>query len=51
MRTLIVYIMVWSNRVNFGVKSFDFCKLSALIFVVSDYDRYLCLKLAMEAFE
>lgn len=48
---LIVYIMVWLNCVNFGVKLFDFCKLSVLIFVVLDYDCYLCLKLVMEVFE
>lgn len=28
-----------------------FCKLSALTFAAPDYDRYPCLKLAMEAFE
>ncbi len=29
----------------------NFCKLSASTFAAPDYDRYRCLKLAMEAFE
>ena len=51
MRTPIAHTMAWPNRVNSGVKPLDFCKLSALTFAAPDYDRYPCLKLAMEAFE
>lgn len=50
MRTPIAHTMAWPNRVNSGVKPLDFCKLSALTFAAPDYDRYPCLKLAMEAF-
>jgi len=34
-----------------GAKPLDFCKLSALTFSEPDYDRYPCLKLAMNAFD
>ncbi|TLU66108.1 1-deoxy-D-xylulose-5-phosphate reductoisomerase [Enterobacter sp. MF024] len=51
MRTPIAHTMAWPNRVLSGVKPLDFCKLSALTFSAPDYQRYPCLKLAMEAFE
>ncbi|MEB6379977.1 1-deoxy-D-xylulose-5-phosphate reductoisomerase [Leclercia adecarboxylata] len=51
MRTPIAHTMAWPNRVQSGVKPLDFCKLSALTFSAPDYQRYPCLKLAMEAFE
>ena len=51
MRTPIAHTMAWPNRVTSGVAPLDFCKLSALTFSVPDYQRYPCLKLAMEAFE
>jgi len=51
MRTPIAHTMAWPNRVTSGVKPLDFCKLSALTFSAPDYQRYPCLKLAMEAFE
>ena len=51
MRTPIAHTMAWPNRVVSGVKPLDFCKLSALTFCAPDYQRYPCLKLAMEAFE
>ncbi len=51
MRTPIAHTMAWPNRVVSGVKPLDFCKLSALTFSAPDYQRYPCLKLAMEAFE
>ncbi|ENB7488142.1 1-deoxy-D-xylulose-5-phosphate reductoisomerase [Citrobacter koseri] len=51
MRTPIAHTMAWPNRVNSGVKPLDFCKLSALTFSAPDYQRYPCLKLAMDAFE
>lgn len=51
MRTPIAHTMAWPNRVASGVAPLDFCKLSALTFSAPDYQRYPCLKLAMEAFE
>jgi 1-deoxy-D-xylulose-5-phosphate reductoisomerase len=51
MRTPIAHTMAWPERVKSGVKPVDFCKLSALTFSAPDYQRYPCLKLAMDAFE
>jgi len=51
MRTPIAHTMAWPNRVASGAKPLDFTTLSALTFCAPDYDRYPCLKLAMEAFE
>ena len=51
MRTPIAHTMAWPNRVTSGVAPLDFCKLSALTFSAPDFQRYPCLKLAMEAFE
>ncbi|MCU6667297.1 1-deoxy-D-xylulose-5-phosphate reductoisomerase [Enterobacteriaceae bacterium H4N4] len=51
MRTPIAHTMAWPNRVISGVKPLDFCKLSSLTFSAPDYQRYPCLKLAMEAFD
>ncbi|MGK9174829.1 1-deoxy-D-xylulose-5-phosphate reductoisomerase [Yokenella regensburgei] len=50
MRTPIAHTMAWPGRVPSGVNSLDFCKLSALSFAEPDYDRYPCLKLAIDAF-
>ena len=51
MRTPIAHAMAWPERVKSGVKPLDFCKLSSLTFSEPDYDRYPCLKLAMNAFD
>ncbi len=51
MRTPIAHTMGWPARVASGVKPLDFCALSELSFAAPDYDRYPCLKLAMDAFE
>ncbi len=51
MRTPIAHTMAWPERVSSGVKALDFCSLGTLSFAAPDYDRYPCLKLAMEAFE
>lgn len=51
MRTPIAHTMAWPERVSSGVKALDFCSLSTLSFAAPDYERYPCLKLAMEAFE
>ncbi|MDV5355294.1 1-deoxy-D-xylulose-5-phosphate reductoisomerase [Enterobacter asburiae] len=49
MRTPIAHTMAWPERVSSGVNALDFCKLSALSFTAPDYDRYPCLKLAIDA--
>ncbi|POP41626.1 1-deoxy-D-xylulose-5-phosphate reductoisomerase [Superficieibacter electus] len=51
MRTPIAHTMGWPARIASGVKPLDFCKLSQLTFAAPDYDRYPCLRLAMDAFE
>lgn len=51
MRTPIAHTMGWPQRLNSGVKPLDFCQLSNLSFSAPDYDRYPCLKLAMDAFD
>ena len=50
MRTPIAHTMAWPGRVPSGVDTLDFCKLSSLSFAAPDYDRYPCLKLAIDAF-
>lgn len=49
MRTPIAHTMAWPERVSSGVNTLDFCKLSALTFAAPDFDRYPCLKLAIDA--
>lgn len=49
MRTPIAHTMAWPERVSSGVNALDFCKLSALTFAAPDFDRYPCLKLAIDA--
>lgn len=51
MRTPIAHTMGWPERLNSGVKPLDFCQLSNLSFSAPDYERYPCLKLAMDAFD
>jgi 1-deoxy-D-xylulose-5-phosphate reductoisomerase len=50
MRTPIAHTMAWPGRVPSGVNTLDFCKLSSLSFAAPDYERYPCLKLAIDAF-
>ncbi|MEO3740714.1 1-deoxy-D-xylulose 5-phosphate reductoisomerase [Kosakonia oryzendophytica] len=49
MRTPIAHTMAWPDRVPSGVNALDFCKLNSLSFAAPDYDRYPCLKLAIDA--
>ncbi|MCZ3384348.1 MULTISPECIES: 1-deoxy-D-xylulose-5-phosphate reductoisomerase [Kosakonia] len=49
MRTPIAHTMAWPERVPSGVNALDFCKLSSLSFAQPDFDRYPCLKLAIDA--
>ncbi|EMB4323224.1 1-deoxy-D-xylulose-5-phosphate reductoisomerase [Pluralibacter gergoviae] len=51
MRTPITHTMGWPNRLESGVKPLDFFALGELSFTAPDYQRYPCLKLAMEAFD
>ncbi|MBK4765312.1 MAG: 1-deoxy-D-xylulose-5-phosphate reductoisomerase [Pantoea sp. Brub] len=52
MRIPIAYCMSWPNiRINkTNVKSLDFNKLSSLTFETLDFNRYPCLKLAIDAY-
>ena len=49
MRTPIAHAMAYPQRVAAGVEPLDFCKMGALTFSEPDYERYPCLKLAIEA--
>ena len=51
MRTPIAHAMAFPHRVVSGVPPLDFCKAGALTFCEPDYQRYPCLRLAMDAFE
>ncbi|MBQ0534293.1 1-deoxy-D-xylulose-5-phosphate reductoisomerase [Providencia huaxiensis] len=49
MRTPISYSMAYPQRIMSGAKLLDFATLSSLTFVQPDYQRYPCLKLAIDA--
>lgn len=49
MRTPISYSMAYPKRIMSGAKPLDFAILSSLTFVQPDYQRYPCLKLAIDA--
>ncbi|MEC5342419.1 1-deoxy-D-xylulose-5-phosphate reductoisomerase [Brenneria populi] len=49
MRTPIAHAMAYPHRVKSGVQALDFCRLGALTFSAPDYDRYPCLRLAIDA--
>ncbi|MBI6548944.1 1-deoxy-D-xylulose-5-phosphate reductoisomerase [Xenorhabdus lircayensis] len=49
MCTPIAYAMAYPNRILSGAKPLDFTELSMLTFEALDYQRYPCLKLAIEA--
>lgn len=49
MCTPISYSMAYPQRISSGVEALDFAKLSSLTFVQPDYQRYPCLKLAVDA--
>lgn len=51
MRTPIAHAMAFPQRVRSGVAPLDFCKIGSLTFGEPDYQRYPCLKLAIDAFE
>lgn len=49
MQTPIAHTMAWPERIEAGVKPLDFNRLNGLTFTEPDFQRYPCLKLAMEA--
>ncbi|WP_085247637.1 1-deoxy-D-xylulose-5-phosphate reductoisomerase [Gilliamella mensalis] len=49
MCTPIAYAMSYPDRVPSNVPPLDFCQISALTFKQPDFNRYPCLKLAIEA--
>ncbi len=49
MCTPIAYAMSYPERIQSGVSPLDFTKMSELTFIKPDYQRYPCLKLAIEA--
>ena len=49
MRTPIARVMAYPNRISSGVEPLDFVKLSGLTFFEPDYNRYPCLKLAIDS--
>ena len=49
MRTPIAHAMAWPERVKSGVEALDFTRMKALTFAEPDYERYPCLKLAIDA--
>lgn len=51
MRTPIAHTMAYPQRINAGVAPLDFYQLNGLTFIEPDYQRYPCLKLAIDAFE
>jgi 1-deoxy-D-xylulose-5-phosphate reductoisomerase len=52
MRTPIAHCLSWpESRITAGVEPLDFTQLSKLEFAAPDFDRFPCLRLAMEAME
>lgn len=49
MRTPIAHSMAWPARIRAGVMPLDFTRMKALMFSEPDYERYPCLKLAIDA--
>lgn len=49
MATPIAYSMSYPERISAGVKPLDFTKVGELTFLEPDFERYPCLKLAIEA--
>lgn len=49
MKTPIAHSMAWPQRIPTGGAALDFMELNELTFKAPDFDRYPCLKLAIEA--
>ncbi|MGP1931346.1 MAG: 1-deoxy-D-xylulose-5-phosphate reductoisomerase [Arsenophonus sp. ET-YP4-MAG3] len=50
MRTPISYSIAYPDRISSGASVIDFKQLSSLTFIAPDYQRYPCLKLAIDAY-
>lgn len=50
MKVAISYVMAWPKRIYSGVKRLDFCALGNLNFYKPNYNKYPCLKLAIDSF-
>ena len=48
MRTPIAHALSWPQRIESGVSSLDFAQLVDLQFLAPDYERFPCLKLAID---
>ncbi|MDH5324754.1 MAG: 1-deoxy-D-xylulose-5-phosphate reductoisomerase [Gammaproteobacteria bacterium] len=51
MRTPIAHALAWPERLESGVDRLDMLTVGKLEFEAPDYDRFPCLRLAMDAFE
>lgn len=51
MRTPIAHCLGWPKRIESNVKPLDFFAMSSLDFEKPDYDRFPCLRLAIQAME
>ncbi|MFO6421913.1 1-deoxy-D-xylulose-5-phosphate reductoisomerase [Motilimonas sp. KMU-193] len=49
MRTPIAHVMQYPKRIDSGVAPLDFSKIAQLTFAEPDFNRYPCLKLAIDA--
>lgn len=49
MRTPIAYCLAWPDRIDAGVTPLDFYNMKNLSFSAPDFERFPCLKLAMQA--
>ncbi|MCE2571464.1 1-deoxy-D-xylulose-5-phosphate reductoisomerase [Motilimonas eburnea] len=49
MRTPIAHVMQYPERIDSGVEALDFSKIAQLTFAAPDFERYPCLKLAIDA--
>lgn len=51
MRTPIAHCLAWPNRIDSGVEALDFTRVGALTFEAPDFERFKCLRLAMDAWQ
>ena len=49
MRTPIAHCLGWPQRIESGVNKLDFTRMSQLEFFAPDFERFPCLKIAMDA--
>jgi len=51
MRTPIAHALAWPERIESGVESLDLFAIAQLDFMAPDYERFPCLRLAIEAMQ